>query len=232
MQTQTLLKKVEGGEGEEFPFSLDSAVLGQDEVDAERRREKERAQSQWAKFGPPGVYGRYEGGSFRTDTDEQRNAYNKTMAFPWADQEADGAKFASLALLGTPGTGKTHLAALWLRQQVFADGFEGQFITAAQLVREVRRAWDDRSVDETKVLERFGTIDSLVIDDIGVDISEGVIRILMEVLDMRLANDLTTCYTGCASPTQLKEIFGPRGFSRLMAKARIVVLTGADQRMA
>lgn len=203
---------------------------------AERKRTSEREAQEglanWQKFGPPGRYGRYKDGSFDTGTDERREALAKVVNFPFSERQDDDTEFSTLALLGTPGTGKTHLAALWLREQVFGQGLDGQFITAAQLVREVRRAWDQRGVDETEVLERFGSIGALAIDDVGVDTSEGAIRLLVEVLDQRLANDLPTCFTSNATATELKAIFGPRGFSRLMANAQAIALTGRDYRLS
>lgn len=199
--------------------------------DREDRRKARQARD-WVSFGPPGKYGRLLPDSFRTDTEEQRSALEKMSIFPWSSEAEDATELSTLLLLGTPGTGKTHLAALWLREKLFGEGYQVQFITAAQLVREVRRAWDERGVDETEVLSRFGSIGCLVIDDIGVDATEGAVRMLVEVLDMRLANEVPTCVTSNATPKQLKEIFGPRGFSRLMANAQTVTLTGADQRRA
>jgi DNA replication protein DnaC len=197
----------------------------------EWRRAAERAQNRWDRFGPPGKYRLLDEDSYRIESHEQRDALAKVLAFPWADESFSGSRFATLALLGTPGTGKTHLASIWLREHMIGQGMEGQFITAAQLVREIRRAWDERGVDETKVLERFGSLHALVIDDVGVDTSEGAVRLLVEVLDQRLANEMPTCITSNATPTQLREIFGPRGFSRVMANAQLVVLKGPDARL-
>jgi len=201
-------------------------------VKAQEAQRIARQAQEWVRSGPPGKYGRLQPGSFRTDTEEQRLALEKMSIFPWASEDEDATELSTLLLLGTPGTGKTHLAALWLREKLFGEGYHVQFITAAQMVREVRRAWDEKGVDETEVLRRFGSIGCLVLDDIGVDATEGAVRMLVEVLDMRLANEVPTCVTSNATPKQLKEIFGPRGFSRLMANAQILTLTGADQRRA
>lgn len=211
--------------------------MRQDEVAQQKRWELEAekaltvAKACWSENGPPGIYRRLKRDSYRVTTEEQRTALDKVFNFPFADAETDGPTFSNLALLGTPGTGKTHLATLWLRDQIFEQGYKGQFITAAQLVREVRRAWNERGVDETEVLERFGSIGALVVDDIGVDTSEGAIKTVVEVLDLRLANGRETCFTSNLSGPELREVYGPRGYSRLMANAQVVVLTGADQRL-
>ena len=199
------------------------------ELEAEKALAKARAC--WAQYGPPGIYRRIDRDSYRVTTEEQRTALDKVMNFPYADEESDSTAFSNLALLGTPGTGKTHLAALWLREQVFEQGYEGRFITSVQLVREVRRAWNERGVDETEVLERFGSVGVLVIDDIGVDTNEGAIKTVVEVFDLRLANGLHTCFTSNLTATELREAYGPRGYSRLFANAQVVVLTGVDMRL-
>ena len=200
---------------------------------AEARAQAEaKAKRRWAEHGPPGFYSRLDFNSFLRDTPERDDAFEKVVNFPWSAAEDDLTQFSTLALLGTPGTGKTHLAALWLRQQIFSEGYAGQFINAKQLVREIRRAWNDRGVDETAQIERFGSAEALVIDDVGVDTSDGAIGILVEVLDQRLANEVPTCFTSNATPAELKDIFGPRGFSRLMASAQTVVLVGTDMRRA
>lgn len=215
-------------------WNLQEALARQKKLAAELAASRERLREQWDECGPPGKWARLDFGSFRTDSEEQRIALERVRAFPWsADQEDDDdAEFTTMALMGSTGTGKTHLAVLWLRNMVLEQGNPGQFITAAQLVREVRRAWDDRSVDESEVLERFGSMPSLVIDDIGIDTSEGAVRILVEVLDRRLTNEVQTCFTTNATARELQEILGPRGYSRLMANAQIVALTGTDQRRA
>lgn len=197
----------------------------------EEEKAKAAANACWAKSGPPGIYRRLGRDSYEVTTEEQRTALDKVLNFPYPDAESDGPTFTNLALLGTPGTGKTHLAALWLREQIFEQGYKGQFITAVQLVREVRRAWNERGVDETEVVERFGSLGVLAIDDIGVDTSEGAVKTVIEVMDLRLANGRETCFTSNLSAQELRDVFGPRGYSRLMANAQVIVLTGADQRL-
>ncbi|MBU0589454.1 MAG: ATP-binding protein [Gammaproteobacteria bacterium] len=205
---------------------------------AQKAREAEEVlinkqlQKRWVEFGPPSIYRPLVRGSFRVSTDEQRTALAKVDCFPWSEaDDTDDTEFSTLALIGTPGTGKTHLAALFLRKRMLDEGEDGRFISAAQLVREVRRSWDHREIDETEVIEHFGSVGALVIDDIGVDTSEGAVRVLVEVLDQRLANGVVTCFTSNLSATELREIFGPRGYSRLMAQAQVVVLTGSDHRL-
>lgn len=214
----------------------DAAKVRKEAHDQETRQELENFQ-RWAKYGPPGVYADLDDDSFEINDEHQRDAFDKVVAFPFKPNEPDpfapgAVRFQSLAMLGTPGTGKTHLASIWLRERMLVDGVEGQFITAAQLVREVRRAWNERGLDETEILQRFGTLEALVVDDLGVDTSESAVRLLVEVLDMRLAHGLATCFTSNATLEELEEIFGPRGFSRLMAQAQVVAMVGDDYRLA
>lgn len=195
------------------------------------RAQAARAKSIWDEFGPPGKYRRFTEEQFDVSTAERRDALEKTLLFPYADADYLEDTLSTLALLGPKGTGKTLLASLWLRQQVLHDQEDGMFTTAAQLVRTVRDTWGTRGTNETAALERFCTVRNLVIDDVGVDTGEHAVSVLMEVLDARLANEVLTCYTTNASGTQLLEIYGPRGFSRLMANAQVLGLGGPDRRI-
>lgn len=100
-------------------------------------------------------------------------------------------------------------------------------MTASRLVQEVRYARN-----EVEAIDAFGYFDCLVIDDIAVDVAEPAIRILTEVLDIRLSNDHMTIFSSNGTPEELLSIFGPRGYSRLFANALIIPLTGIDHRLA
>ena len=180
--------------------------------EAEQRENYERCK-RWEKYGPPPRYSEMEVADFDVETPEDEAAFYAVTGFYCGEQ-------SMLAILGTPGTRKTQLAALLLRQEILQYGKDGQFITAPDLVRTGKFV---------ELIKRYTSVDILVIDDIGSDAND--VEIVLRIVDARLNKKLTTIYTSNATPTQLKEIYGPRGFSRLMCNAEIVVLNGRDWRI-
>jgi len=197
-----------------------SPIWEQQDRENEARKSKESEQREndellkrWIKYGPPPLYADRDSGDFDLVTPEEEKAYETVMAF-------DCASRSTLVILGKPGTRKTQLAALWLREQIFEYGKHGQFVTARNLIR------DAKSVE---LMKRYTTVDRLVIDDLGSDAND--VEVVLRVVDARLNNKLPTAYTSNATPKQLREIYGARGFSRLMCNAEVVILDGRDWRL-
>jgi len=165
--------------------------------EAEQRENDERLK-RWKKYGPPPLYADRESDDFDVGTPEEEAAFDAVILFYCKNHSI-------LAILGTPGTRKTQLAALLLRQEMLEYGKDGQFMTAPDLVRNAK---------SVELIKRYTSVEILVIDDIGSDAND--VEIVLRIVDARLNNKLSTVYTSNATPTQLKEIYGPRGFSRLM----------------
>lgn len=180
---------------------------------AAEQRENDERWKRWRKYGPPLLYAEMEVDDFDLETAKDEAAFDAVIGFC-------GGYRSTLAILGTPGTRKTQLAALWLRNEMLEYGADGQFITAADLVRNAK---------SVELVKRYTKVKYLVIDDIGSDAND--VEIVLRIVDARLNNKLSTTYTSNATPTQLKEIYGPRGFSRLMCNAEIIVLDGRDWRI-
>jgi hypothetical protein len=85
---------------------------------------------------------------------------------------------------------------------------DGQFVNAGRLVADARDA---------DAVARYCAVEHLVLDDIGADPNDA--GVVVTVLDARLGNNLTTVFTSNATPAELEDIYGPRGFSRLMCNA-------------
>ncbi|MBC7620590.1 MAG: ATP-binding protein [Candidatus Saccharibacteria bacterium] len=179
----------------------------------------------WRKFGPPQRYASVSFDDFKTYTPALEDAVDKVFAFPYSGLATDtyeiGARgFDNLLIVGTPGTGKTMLAAMWLRDRMVDDEEQGQFLTSYQL--------GDAALDSPEV-KRASTVQNLVLDDIAADSRD--LDAVVRILDQRLARELRTVLTSNARPDELKEIYGPRGFSRIFCNALVVLLNGTDYRL-
>ncbi|NVO06346.1 MAG: ATP-binding protein [Rhodoferax sp.] len=175
-----------------------------------------RRRARWVEFGPPGKLGRLKQHDLTIDTAQQR----KAVAVINADDDAP-----TLCLLGTPGTGKSSFAALWLRKE-FAAGKEVQWVTGFDFAEDVD------SNDPEDVIDSHEWAESLVLDDIEADFPQPAQRALAEVFDRRRQNRGATCFTTNLTKPQLEKMFGPRNYSRLMAGAKVLPLTGKDYRLS
>jgi DNA replication protein DnaC len=177
------------------------------------RNEEDARWRHWKRYGPPPRYADRDRDDFDVGTSQEEEAYDRVLQFDCVNRSI-------LAVLGTPGTRKTQLLSLWLREEILEYGEQGQFVTARDLIR------DAKSVD---LMKRYTTVDRLVIDDLGSDAND--VEIVLRVVDTRLNNKLPTAYSSNATPKQLREIYGARGFSRLMCNAEVVILDGRDWRI-
>jgi DNA replication protein DnaC len=134
----------------------------------------------------------------------------------------------NLALLGPTGTGKSLLSAIWLHEQISAD-LTGRFIDARTLSRRILNAREPE-----RVVSEMASFDVLVIDDVlaaDEDCEPERVGALVEVLSARSMGRAFTCFSSNRSGDELLEVFGARGFSRLMHGALVLPIDGPDWRL-
>jgi DNA replication protein DnaC len=145
---------------------------------------------------------------------------------------ADWRAAPSLLLAGEPGTGKTHLAFAALRAVALDAAQRRQpvrfrVVTHPHLNHQLRPKAD---TTHEHVLERYETVDLLLLDDIGAGrqtdwTADGLYRLV----DHRWSTPLPSIYTTNLSPEDLAEAVSPRVVSRIFDGMR-VHLRGADRR--
>jgi len=89
----------------------------------------------------------------------------------------------NVIMIGTPGTGKTHLA-IGLGRRLCREGFKVRFHTAAQLVMELVEAQELRKL--TKLENQLRQIDVLVVDELSyMTLSKSHAELLFHLLSLR-----------------------------------------------
>jgi DNA replication protein DnaC len=167
--------------------------------------------------------------NFRADSDGQKRAL--TVARDFAEQFADNRRRGQgLILLGMPGTGKSHLASAIMQTMLERSIC---YVTCLDMIREVRDTWrkgSDRG--ELDVLDAFGTMDLLVIDEVGVQYgTEGEQTIIFDVLDRRYREVLPTILLTNQDSAGLKQFIGDRTFDRLTETCRWVAFDWPSYRI-
>lgn len=145
--------------------------------------------------------------------------------------EAFGENFAvgrSAMLLGTVGTGKTHLGAAMLQAVIREhahDGLRGLYATAGSIIRDVKATFGNRGRTESDVYADLIRPDLLVIDEVGVQHGTDFERqVLFEVINGRYEKVKPTIVVSNLGVTELRQCLGDRAVDRLRDKSGIVVV--------
>lgn len=134
----------------------------------------------------------------------------------------------SAMLLGTVGTGKTHLGTAMLqaviRQHAHA-GLHGLYATAGSIIRDVKATFGNRGRTEADIYDDLIRPDLLVIDEVGVQHGTDFERqVLFEVINGRYEKIKPTIVVSNLGVTELRQCLGDRAVDRLRDKSGIVVV--------
>jgi DNA replication protein DnaC len=144
--------------------------------------------------------------------------------------------------LGSPGTGKSHLAYL-ISQRALAANRSVAIYTGPRLLDEIRRTYGDEESGATlDLIDRLTTVELLHIEDLAVARpTDWVLEQLYNIINGRYENERSIVFTcdlsgdaGAAAldPAALAEHISRRNFSRLMEMCGDPkVLMGADNRL-
>ena len=145
----------------------------------------------------------------------------------------------SLALLGSVGNGKTHLATTVLKDSIICNSSKlkrecsaGHYYTLADLHRQYRDSMSNKDASEADFMKNICTMKCLVIDEIQIKSdSDSEQRMFQEIIDKRYSNNKQTIYVGNISFKRFSEILGDRLMDRLKENGfKAMVFTGESYR--
>ena len=172
------------------------------------------------------------GARFKTRTFETFDESLQTVAFDVCKNYAENFSEIkdknrnSLLLMGSYGTGKTHLASA-IANDLIDKGVVVRFGTWEGLLTQIREGFDT----DTNVVRKFKSAQLLVIDDFGKDkSSEWNDAILFEIINHRYEANLPTVITTNLSGRDLMNRVGQAIYSRMSETFRGVKMIGEDQR--
>lgn len=213
-----------------------SQVEADKREDAKKAREvadrQARIELKFAQSGIPAAFAERTFENFIADTNEKRAALDSCIQFA-AGFDRASRRGESLIFLGNVGAGKTHLAAA-IAQIVLQSGHTVMYETAYEMVTRLRNSMrHDSKVSGSDMLDIYGTIDLLVIDEFGLQASTDDVKgHLTNVLDKRYRNGRPTILISNFDTKAFVEYVGDRIADRLREIATVVFFPWESGRAA
>jgi DNA replication protein DnaC len=204
-----------------------------EEVEAKANEEQARQARIEARLNASGIPLAFRGrtfDNFLVEGAEMQHAVDVVREFAlnfWSKHSKQG---SFLVLGGVTGTGKSHLA-LAAAQQVMARG-TAMYMDAMDLIRRVRGTWRrDSDKSEEEMIGLLGSIDLLIIDEVGVQRgTDDEQMIVFDVLNRRYRDNRATILLTNLDGRAFTEFMGPRVMSRLSERAQYVSFKWDDWR--
>jgi DNA replication protein DnaC len=227
------------------------ARKAREEAEARSRKVAQREARISALFESSGLIGRQlqcTFDSYRTDLPQQKAVLDDCRAFMGQFVEGQRPPKNTLWLIGTQGTGKSHLGAAMVSHLINTHATPACIHTVQELIRMLRATWnrskseepeyswieeadgggyrkyDPKPESEDKLIERLGNCSLLVLDDVGADLGSaaGLVQ-LLEIVDLRYRLEKPTVVLSNLNATDLKAKLGDRLYDRLREGATMKV---------
>lgn len=170
-----------------------------------------------------GIPRMFQGATLATFERRDGSAHARQYALRW-----DGR--GSVVLWGANGTGKTRLGCGMLLERL-ARGFEARFLSAADLMDDLRARFGNDSESSQEYSYRISREPILMLDDVGAEQDSPFSRTTMATLiDRRYRSELPTILTTNLTHRDIAERYGRRLADRLYLWSFIEVGGGSVRR--
>ncbi|MBC2659786.1 ATP-binding protein [Pseudomonas sp. MSSRFD41] len=171
--------------------------------------------------------------NYRAETDNQRHnlARCKQYAEQFRQHRADG---RCIVMTGTPGTGKTHLAAATAGAIMLRTGMTAVYRTVAGMLQYIKGSYGNNAeYTEAQAFASLVEPDLLIIDEVGATKpSEFELATLFNVINGRYEDQRPTIVISNLDFDRLGEVLGDRSVDRLREGRGIgLVFKGESERL-
>ena len=147
---------------------------------------------------------------------------------------------------GGSGVGKTHFAVALMRHEILNLEPEQKnyhkwdipsekmplFVPVIELLLDIRNSYNNTSISEKTIIDKYTHVDLLVLDDLGAEkTTEWVLQALYTIIDRRSREEMRTIITSNLSLTELKNKLDNRIASRIAGLCDVQEIEGKDRRL-
>ena len=158
--------------------------------------------------------------TFITDTPERKKCFDIAVNYV-ENFEMNNKLGKGLYFEGSNGTGKTHLAAA-ITLRLISNGVPVIFKTCADLLSDVKEAYDSKDKRDQEIMNIYKTVDLLVIDDLGKErCTDWSMSVLYQIVNARYENNKPIIITTNYSHDGLIKAMTPNGSDATRIKAII-----------
>ncbi|MCU4609153.1 ATP-binding protein [Acinetobacter ursingii] len=151
----------------------------------------------------------------------QEDAVNHCQCFA---QKLISGESCNLALLGSSGTGKTHLSASIIRNILHSSFRSVRYFISAEIAQKMMDSWSDHSSSEDEIIRQLTSFALLIIDEYGLhDRHEKRLEMVHKVLYSRYDQMKSTLLISNFSLAQFEKDVGTRLWSRLHENGLMIV---------
>ena len=188
----------------------------------EKQAQREKLE-RYQKSGVPERYFKESLDTYKIKNKMQATAAKAATNFLHA---AKCGEFKSLVMLGNAGTGKTHLACAIIREA------GGKYRTAPDIVEELRRAKSFTAAEtEAEIIDYYGRVKFLVIDEIGRGISATDEKYMIyQLVNARYNTRKPTVLISNLGKSDFLQYIGVAAADRLVESAEILEMNGESYR--
>ena len=194
------------------------------EIERQERQQAEREKlERYEKSGVPERYFNEALDTYKITNEMQATAAKAATNFLHAAKRGE---FKSLVMLGNAGTGKTHLSCAILRE------LGGVYRIAPDIVEEMRRAKSFTAAEtEAEIIDYYGRVKLLVIDEIGRGISATDEKyVIYQLVNARYNTRKPTVLISNLGKSDFLQYIGVAAADRLVESAEICELKGESYR--
>lgn len=194
---------------------IEQERLVKEDSEESRRRMREAA---WAASNIPKRYWSDDLWNWQHPMDSQKKIWSWTVDY-CRDFDLALATGRSAMIIGTQGTGKTHLG-VGILKHVLSKGGSGYYMTVLDLLSRIKSTYDSNSKEtEFQVVHDFATADVLIIDEVAKQLDTTYEQSqFFRLLDLRYRGIRPTILISNATKAELEEFLGDSIMDRMLEK--------------
>lgn len=154
--------------------------------------------------------------TFYTPAQQQRQQRNLQEVRQWLTL-FDKGRAGGFVMLGSPGTGKNHLASA-VGDAIIKKGGRAVIVTVEELMMKIRATYrKEARYSETKLLQWLATLDLLVIDEVGIQRGNNNEQVMLnEMINQRSMEQNPTGILTNLDKNSLSDVIGLRALDRIL----------------